>query len=528
MSFWQRLSNYGVDDDSEISLRKRIILSNQLSIVLSVVFLCIALLLTFKMQLFGNALIIGILVLIIIGIPFLNKAGFKNLSRLALSSFIPLFIVFASIYGKVKYEDGRDIIFYVSPRIIMIASVVVPLVLFDVRDKFYFYISLIFNLLCVGLYAKIHILLGVGIENASLHSDNHFVITIISIFSVFILALSYIFMQRLNIKYENKLRDKNKALIEKEYVLQETNNELLASEEEIRQSAEELQTLNDNLQEVNSLVTEKNTKLEHQNTKISIQNTQIENSIRYAKTIQNSILPTAENMERCFNYFLIYRPKDIVSGDFYWMYKCEKFTFIAVVDCTGHGVPGAFMSLISSRLLNKIVKNEGIYEPKAILKRLNLEIEIALQQKVTENDDGMDIILCRFDRKEEEKRHVVFSAAKSTLILLDSENKKIRTFRGGSYSVGGYSKYDITPIYEQGEFDLNKDDTLYLCSDGYTDQNNEKRQNIKLKNLIHILADINKKPLAEQKSALEEYLTTWQKNEIQRDDITVLGLKLKD
>ena len=145
-------------------------------------------------------------------------------------------------------------------------------------SKFYFYISLIFNLLCVGLYAKIHILLGVGIENASLHSDNHFVITIISIFSVFILALSYIFMQRLNIKYENKLRDKNKALIEKEYVLQETNNELLASEEEIRQSAEELQTLNDNLQEVNSLVTEKNTKLEHQNTKISIQNTQIENS----------------------------------------------------------------------------------------------------------------------------------------------------------------------------------------------------------------------------------------------------------
>ena len=126
---------------------------------------------------------------------------------------------------------------------------------------------------------------------------------------------------------------------------------------------------------------------------------QIKGSIRYAKTIQQAMLPSIEELNNQFDSFIVFRPKDIVSGDFYWYAQVNEYIYIAVVDCTGHGVPGAFMSLIGTRLLDEIIIQNKISSPAEILTQINQKIKLALKQKESSVADGMDVCLCRFEAK---------------------------------------------------------------------------------------------------------------------------------
>jgi serine phosphatase RsbU (regulator of sigma subunit) len=248
--------------------------------------------------------------------------------------------------------------------------------------------------------------------------------------------------------------------------------------------------------------------------------------INYARTIQQTILLTDDELQRAFgeDYFLFYRPKDIVSGDFYWQEQLSDATLIAVCDCTGHGVPGAFMSMMSNDLLSQIVVERGIHAPAEILAELHRGIRKALRQEQSNTQDGMDICLLRIEPKQ-----VIFSGAKRPLFIVSfANNRQEKTFveiKGDRFSIGGFQKeenrtFSSHAIARSGEM------IFFLSSDGYADQCNERLKSIGTKRFKEILYENASLPMKEQRKVLQEFLLTHQGAEQQRDDITVFGIRL--
>ena len=200
--------------------------------------------------------------------------------------------------------------------------------------------------------------------------------------------------------------------------------------------------------------------------------------------------------------------------------------FIAVVDCTGHGVPGAFMSMIGNQLLNEIVNEKKIFEPHKILTQLNLGVIKALNQDTTNNNDGMDICLCSVAPNSNLTHYkITFAGAKRPLYYFKTQEKKLIKQTGSRMSIGGRSKNSCINFTSK-EIILQKNDLIYLTSDGYIDQNNKERKRFGTKHLENILNKITDRPLPEQKQVLEIELDKWQGTERQRDDITVIGIKI--
>ncbi|MBN2894015.1 MAG: tetratricopeptide repeat protein [Bacteroidales bacterium] len=261
-------------------------------------------------------------------------------------------------------------------------------------------------------------------------------------------------------------------------------------------------------------------------------NESINGSIRYAKTIQQAILPESSELDKIFENFIIFRPKDVVSGDFYWFSKTKNKNaedkthpyFFALADCTGHGVPGAFMSMIGNTLLNEIVNEKQIYSPKDVLTEMDNKLISALHQDKTENINGMDICLCRLDF-EENTCKITFSAAKRHLFYYKKVEKEIITLKGDIKTVGGIHFRNETE-FSNHEIFLKKGDIMYLCSDGIFDQNNKERKRFGKTQILNILTENIDKKLEEQKTELELKLDKWQGEEPQRDDITFIGIKI--
>lgn len=272
--------------------------------------------------------------------------------------------------------------------------------------------------------------------------------------------------------------------------------------------------------------------LEMQNEKIEMINEQIKSSIRYAQTIQNAILPISENMRSYFDYFTIFRPKDIVSGDFYWFSNIDNpetnqsKVFIAAVDCTGHGVPGAFMSMIGSRLLNEIVNEKRILEPNQILDNLNMGVRKALKQEQTENNEGMDVCLCMIETLNSGKTRVTYAGAKRPLFYFKQEKNTIATLKGDRKSIGGIkSKMENVPFTSK-ELMLNQGDLIYLTSDGIIDQNSPDRVRFGTVRFIETIEKCVRLPMNIQCETIESALDLYQQDAEQRDDITVIGIKV--
>lgn len=274
-------------------------------------------------------------------------------------------------------------------------------------------------------------------------------------------------------------------------------------------------------------ITAQKDELQAMNEEINRSNEHIRSSIRYAKTIQQSILPFKERFNAFSENFIMYKPKDIVSGDFYWFYESEEYRFVATVDCTGHGVPGAFMSLIASRMLNELVNDKKIYDPKNILQKLDIYVKKALKQKETDNRDGMDVCLTRIDKNTNNKEiNVVFAGAKRDLYYYIKEKDEIFIVKGTRKSVGGVFATRSNIKFENTEFSVSENDILYLASDGYIDQNNRARQRFGTRRLITVLNEIAQLSITEQEKVLEDIFNKYRENEPQRDDVTFIGLKL--
>ncbi len=263
-----------------------------------------------------------------------------------------------------------------------------------------------------------------------------------------------------------------------------------------------------------------------QKEKLEFQNLQIRKSILYAQTIQNAILPQTDILKQFFDFFIIYKPKDIVSGDFYWFSMVDKMIFLAVVDCTGHGVPGAFMSMIGSRLLNEIVNEKQIFHPSEILKTLNQSIQVALNQSKNDNNDGMDICLCRIEYLDNQDVKIIFGGAKLSLFYYRNTGKEISILKGDRKSIGGARVGKDNFDFSQQELTLQKNDFIYLTTDGIIDQSNISHSRFGTQKFISMLLQNISLSLEEQKNNIIESLALHQGSEEQRDDISILGIKL--
>ncbi len=261
-----------------------------------------------------------------------------------------------------------------------------------------------------------------------------------------------------------------------------------------------------------------------QKDRIAHQSKQITDSIRCANQIQEAILPTEKHIRDYFaDAFLVYMPKDIVSGDFYWFSVVGKSRLIAVADCTGHGVPGALMSAIANTILQDIVNQEGITNPSQILRLLDNAYRKLLNQDASANNDVIDIVLCNIEVAENQKYKVQFAGAARPFVY--TTNGQIRLVKGDSQSLGG-RETKHRPVYAMSEVVLNKGDNIYLFSDGFGDQFSPQRQKFSSRKLVDLLYAHHNLDHSAQKASVLDALKTHRGDAQQIDDITVLGVML--
>lgn len=289
------------------------------------------------------------------------------------------------------------------------------------------------------------------------------------------------------------------------------NNEIISQSESILQQKEEIQSQRDELEQVNIML---------------IKHTQnIEASIWYARTIQKAILPKKEIINKYFENFIVFKPRDIVSGDFYWFVRLPKTTstILAVADCTGHGVPGALLSMIGSRLLSQIVSERKVINPAEILTQLNKLVNFALKQDSEENIDGMDIAICLIENNSG-TYNITFSGANRPVYLLRSQSLKFETIKGNKKTIGGIMA-DLDAKFENNHFQVCSNDILIMSTDGYIDQNGTDGKKFSVSRLHSIVVDNSNSTMTAIGEILDVTFDEYRGTFPQRDDATIIGIR---
>ncbi len=261
------------------------------------------------------------------------------------------------------------------------------------------------------------------------------------------------------------------------------------------------------------------------NKELTNRNKEIFESLEYARNIQQAILPSAEKLKGNFSeVFTLYQPKDVVSGDFYWAHvdEAEGISYHAVVDCTGHGVPGALMTIMANSMLKDIVVKRKITEPKDVLIALDDELQQMINAKGNrvKANDGMDISFARYDKL---KGEITFAGAFRPIVVISKG--EVTEYRGSRYPIGFY--HDVVKTFVQETIKVNSGDMIYFFSDGYADQfGGEEGKKFNKKNFKELLLSANDMELEVQRSFLEYSLLNWRQKEPQTDDVLVVGFKV--
>ena len=272
-------------------------------------------------------------------------------------------------------------------------------------------------------------------------------------------------------------------------------------------------------------VRDRTIELQEQKEIIEDTNKHLMDSIRYAKRIQDATLPDHRLIDSCLKEaFVLFKPKDIVSGDFYWLERVKNKVLFAVVDCTGHGVPGAFLSLIGHNSLNQIVNELGVVKPGEILNNLNKLLHYTLKSGVTEEHtirDGMDLTVCCLDV---ENNILEFAGANNPIYIINKG--KLRAIKGDKMPIQAGLGIQ-SHAYTNHEFQLEEGDTIYLFSDGYADQFGGSRgKKLKYKAFKEILLEIHHEKMQDQETILDNKIKDWQGELEQIDDICVMGVRV--
>ena len=270
-------------------------------------------------------------------------------------------------------------------------------------------------------------------------------------------------------------------------------------------------------------VKERTIEIEKQRDHIALQNKEITSSIMYAKRIQSAVLPADDLVSKLLKqHFILFKPRDIVSGDFYWITEKDDKVILVAADCTGHGVPGAFMSMLGVSLLNEIVNNVNKVSACEILNQLRSNVKKTLSQKGRQDEtkDGMDLVLCIFDFG---RMSLEFAGAYNPLWLI--RDGELIVYKGDKMPIGIYVGTE-KPFTCQ-DITIKKDDLIYMFSDGYADQfGGPDEKKFKSGTLKELLVNIHNKPLSEQKNILDNTIINWQGELQQIDDIMVVGVKV--
>jgi len=266
----------------------------------------------------------------------------------------------------------------------------------------------------------------------------------------------------------------------------------------------------------------KNTIVESQRHQLEEKNTEITDSINYARKIQSALLPSEPDFKKLLpDSFILFKPKDIVSGDFYWITEINDKVIYCTADCTGHGVPGGFMSMLGTSFLNEIVIMRQIDSPAEIMNELRKQIIRSLKQTgvAGENKDGMDAVICSVDRK---KKQLTYSAANNSCYILRSA--ELIELKPDKMAIGYGEKLNS---FSQNTFELQNGDMIYSFTDGYADQfGGEKGKKFKYSRLAELFKTIGLKNLDEQKLIMTDTITEWQGRLEQVDDILVVGVRI--
>jgi serine phosphatase RsbU (regulator of sigma subunit)/HAMP domain-containing protein len=287
--------------------------------------------------------------------------------------------------------------------------------------------------------------------------------------------------------------------------------------------AENERSLERKVMERTEEVVRQKSEIENKNEELEILYKQVTDSIHYAKRIQEAILPPSALIDQILpNSFVLFKPKDIVSGDFYWIEKKNGLTYFAAVDCTGHGVPGAFMSLVGHNILKDIISNTNVIKPSEILDKLREGVinTLHVSNSGTQSKDGMDITLCciNFDTLE-----LQYAAAYNPLCIV--RDGELIIYNANKFPIGAF-------IGEKENFDnitiqLQKNDQLYIYSDGYADQfGGPNGKKFMVGNFRKLLVQLANKPITEQMGFLKTTLDNWQGDLEQVDDVLIIGLKV--
>lgn len=345
------------------------------------------------------------------------------------------------------------------------------------------------------------------------------------LFSYFFLSIFLFAGVLLFLLYKNN-RSKQKANL----LLTTKNNEIELKNTELEQQKEEILTQRDLLEGQNTTLQKQQIELQERSNEIEKQRNDITASITYAKRIQTAILPDIAKVKDVLPHsFIYYKPRDIVSGDFYYFTTLQEAStkiILAAVDCTGHGVPGAFMSMIGDAMLNQIINIQRVTSPDIILNELHRGIRLMLKQQEGENRDGMDMSICTIDL---EAKIIEFAGARNPLYLIqevENEQAELVEIKADKISIGGYQHED-TRIFSKSIIHLDKPTTFYLSSDGYKDQfGNSESKKFSPRRFREMLINIHTLPMDEQHRILADTFERWKGEEAQIDDVLVIGVKI--
>ncbi len=246
---------------------------------------------------------------------------------------------------------------------------------------------------------------------------------------------------------------------------------------------------------------------------------ELRESIDYARLIQTAILPESKQLEKLSEHFILYKPKDVVSGDFYWFAEIEDRKFIGICDCTGHGVPGSLMSMICSELLNEAVMQ--FQEPGKILEYVNRKLKLSLKQQEgkSSTQDGMEGVIMCFGPNQ----GITYASAHRPVWIKKKSESEITILPAQKNAVGGPTPDDV--VFETRQLELHSGDTLYLFTDGYADQFSGQGKKLMTKKMKEYLVSIAALPIEEQGIKLEEFFESWKGNAEQTDDVLVMGMQ---
>ena len=295
--------------------------------------------------------------------------------------------------------------------------------------------------------------------------------------------------------------------------IKKTNVKIKSQRDEIKSHRDEVEAQRDLLEKHRDLVV--------------VQKNEIVDSINYAKRIQSAMLPIESSYSELLNeHFILYKPRDIVSGDFYWIKQVKQYTVLVAADCTGHGVPGAFMSMLGMSYLNEIVQRREITQANQVLNELRKQIKYSLRQngKRDESKDGIDMALCVLDL---ENMKMQYAGANNPLYLVKDVRGKpeLQEIKPDRLPLGYYPGKDIPFINH--DIQLDKGDTFYLFSDGYMDQKGGAEEKKFLsKNFKNLLLEVHDQPMNDQKEILEKTLSDWMGDHSQIDDLLVVGVRV--